>query len=125
MNIKSKNKKITILYVLKILKDGSDKDHPISQAVITRTINMLGIECDRKTISRDIDCLIKFGYDIRKKCGGGCYFNSPEFSNYDVENILNGIDLISDIPYDYKKELNNKIKKLVNINQRYRRKNEI
>ena len=53
------SKKLTILYVLKILKDGSNKDHPISQAMVTRTINLMGIKCDRKTIARDVDCLNK------------------------------------------------------------------
>ena len=112
------NKKITILYVLKILKDGSDKEHPISQSVITKTINLLGIKCDRKTISRDIDCLIKFGYDIRKKAGGGCYLNNPDFSESDISNMLKGVSLLEDLDVSAKKELNNKIKKLININKR-------
>lgn len=67
------NKKVTILYVLKILKECSSVEHPVSQLLITRTINLAGIPCDRKTISRDIDCLIEFGYKIVKLAGGGCY----------------------------------------------------
>jgi len=112
------NKKITILYVLKILKEGSDKDHPVSQSVITKTINLLGIKCDRKTISRDIDCLIKFGYDIKKNIGGGCYLDNPQFSANDISNMLEGVSLLNDLDVLEKKNLHDKIKKLTNIYKR-------
>lgn len=112
------NKKITILYVLKILKDGSDKEHPISQSVITKTINLLGIKCDRKTISRDIDCLIKFGYDIKKNIGGGCYLDNPQFSETDISNMLKGVSLLDGLEVIEKKNLHDKIKKLINIHKR-------
>lgn len=115
---KSKNKKITLLYVLKILKEGSDKEHPISQTVITRTINLLGIKCDRKTISRDIDCLIKFGYNIKKNIGGGCYLENTEFLVEDVDNLLKGVDKLDNLALDEKKALKAKVKKLININKR-------
>ena len=110
-------KKLTILYVLKILKDGSNKDHPISQSVVTKTINLMGIKCDRKTISRDIDCLIDYGYDIVKIKGGGCYFNSADFNATDIENMLQGVSKL-DIEVQEKVELQKKIKKLININER-------
>lgn len=118
MGKKSNNKKITILYVLKILKEGSNENHPISQAVITKTINLLGINCERKTISRDIDCLIRFGYDIKKKKGGGCYFNSPEFTSNEIENLVKGINSNSVMTIGEKMDLTRKIKKLININER-------
>lgn len=112
------NKKITILYVLKILKDGSDKEHPISQSLITKTINLIGIKCDRKMISRDIDCLIKFGYDIKKNKGGGCYLDNPEFTENDISNMLNGVSMLDNLDVLEKKNLKDKIKKLININKR-------
>ena len=115
---KLKNKKITILYVLKILKDGSNEEHPISQATITKMINALGYKCDRKTISRDIDTLIKFGYDIRKNKGGGCYFNSADFTGEDIQNLLEGIHLLEKINVEEKVALAKKVKKLININER-------
>jgi hypothetical protein len=115
---KSKNKKITLLYVLKILKEGSDKEHPISQSVITRTINLLGIKCERKTISRDIDCLIKFGYNIKKNIGGGCYLENAEFSVDDVDNLLKGVNKLDNLDPNEKMVLKTKVKKLINVNKR-------
>lgn len=115
--MKSQKKKLTILYVLKILKEGTNKDHPISQSVITKTINLMGIECDRKTISRDIDCLIAYGYDIVKIRGGGCYFNSPDFTSNDIDLLVQGISKL-DLSVPEKAELIKKIRKLININER-------
>ncbi len=114
---KNNSKKLTILYVLKILKEGSNKEHPISQSIIAKTINLLGVKCERKTISRDIDALIAFGYDIVKLSGGGCYLNNTEFIKDDVELLLQGISSLN-IDIDRKIELSKKIKKLINVNER-------
>ncbi len=111
------SKKLTILYVLKILKDGSNKEHPIPQSLITKSINLAGIPCDRKTIARDIECLIDYGYDIVKIKGGGCYFNNTEFTGTDIDLLLDGVSRL-DISIKEKMKLNKKVRKLININER-------
>ena len=115
--MKIKNRKITILYVLKILKDGTNEFHPITQAVITRTINLLGIECDRKTVARDIDCLIKFGYNIKKIPGGGCYLVNDEFKPNEVNQIIECVNK-SNLTFEQKTTLCKKLSMLININER-------
>ena len=107
-------KKSTILYIIKILKEGSDKNHPITQATIMRTLALLGISCDRKTVSRDIDCLIEYGYDIVKIKGGGCYYNSQDFTHKEVSTIMKCVDS-ADISPEEKYNLKKKIKRLANI----------
>ncbi len=71
---KSIAKKTIILYVLKILQEGSSKDKPITQTSIAKVLNSIGVPCDRRTVGRNIDYLIEFGYPIKKIKGGGCYF---------------------------------------------------
>lgn len=66
-------KKTIILYVLMMLQKGSSPEHPITQTNIANVINSMGIPCDRKTVGRNIDYLIDFGYKIKKIKGGGCY----------------------------------------------------
>ncbi len=112
-----KKYKQTILYVLKILKEGSNRNHPIAQTVIARTLNLIGIKCDRKTVARDIDCLIAFGYDIVKVKGVGCYLNNREFDREDIDNLLKGVSSL-DISVDKKVSLIKKVKSLININER-------
>jgi hypothetical protein len=68
-------KKTIILYVLKMLKEGSSEKQPITRTNIANVLNSMDIECDRKTVGRNVDYLIEFGYPIVKIKGGGCYFD--------------------------------------------------
>ena len=101
--------------VWKMLKYGSSKSNPITQSVITRSINMLGFPCDRKTVARDIDCLIKFGYKIVKNKGGGCYMINDEYTSTECIDIINCIKN-SELPADRKLELIKKFKREAGIN---------
>lgn len=66
-------KKTIILYVLKMLQEGSSKEKPITQTNMANVLKSMSIPCDRKTIGRNIDYLIDFGYKIVKLPRGGCY----------------------------------------------------
>lgn len=68
-------KKTIILYVLKMLQEGSSKEKPITQTNMAKVLNSMDIPCDRKTIGRNIDYLIDFGYPIVKIKGGGVYMD--------------------------------------------------
>ena len=78
--MKLKHKKATIIYVLKMLTEGSDEKHPISQITMTKTLEMLGLKCNRKTIASDIDCLIECGYNIVKVAGKGFYLKKDDMT---------------------------------------------
>ena len=56
-----------------MLKKGSSKEVPITQATISKTLKLLNFDCERKTVAKYIDALIEFGYPIIKISGGGCY----------------------------------------------------
>ena len=71
----ARSKKTIILYVLKMLEEGSSKEHPVTQTCMSKVLNSMNIPCDRKTIGRNIDYLIEFGYPIVKIKGGGCYMD--------------------------------------------------
>ena len=58
-----------------MLEEGSSKERPITQTGMTKVLNSMGISCDRKTIGRNIDYLIEFGYPVVKIKGGGCYMD--------------------------------------------------
>ncbi len=75
---KSIAKKTIILYVLKMLQDGSSKEHPITQTNMAKVLNSMDIPCDRRTIGRNINYLIDFGYNIKKIKGGGYYISHDE-----------------------------------------------
>ena len=58
-----------------MLQEGSSKENPISQTAMAKVLNSMDIPCDRKTIGRNINYLIEFGYPIVKLKGGGCYMD--------------------------------------------------
>ena len=62
-------KKTIILYVLKLLYKGSSWEKPITLSQMTNLINSMGIECSKRTISRNIQYLIDFGLPVIKKKG--------------------------------------------------------
>ena len=68
-------KKTIILYVLKMLKEGSSKNKPITITNMTHVLNSMGIPCERRTIGRNVDYIIEFGEPIIKIKGGGCYYD--------------------------------------------------
>ena len=64
-------KKAALLYILKILKEETDEKHSLTQKEIKDKLDArYNIEVDRKKISRDIDALIEYGFDIEKKRDG-------------------------------------------------------
>lgn len=78
-------KKIIIVYVLNILKLYSSELTPITQTTICNYLNDIGIPCDRKTIGRNIEYLMDFGYPIRR-VGAGYYIDSTEMKKRQTEN---------------------------------------
>lgn len=69
-------KKTIILYVLKMLEKGSSKEKPINYTSMAKVLNSMNIPCDRKTVGRNVQYLIDFGYPIVKIKGGGCYYDN-------------------------------------------------
>ena len=80
-------KKTIILYVLKLLYQGSSKEKPITVTQITHVLNAIKVPCDRKTISRNVKYLIEFGLPIYRKSGrnGGYYYAQEEDNFFNKE----------------------------------------
>lgn len=75
-------KKTIILYILKMLQEGSSVDKPLHYSAMARTLEFVGVKCDRKTVSRNVDYLIDYGYKI-VKTSKGIYLDS-DFENSEV-----------------------------------------
>lgn len=83
----TQSKKVIILYILKILKEFSDEEHPITQSDIIAKLKDYGIDCDRKTITRNIKYLIDYGFNIVRNLGGGCYFINDKYDTLSLIHI--------------------------------------
>ena len=75
-------KKVTIVYVLNILRHTS-KDRPVSQTMISDYLNEKGIICNRRTVGRNIGYLQTIGYPIYKAGNKGYYLDAAELKSID------------------------------------------
>ena len=48
------NKKVIIIYILKLFENFCDETLPMTQTTIAKVLGRFGIECDRKTVGRNI-----------------------------------------------------------------------
>jgi biotin operon repressor len=62
--IENVNKKGRLLYMLKLLYENTDDQHPMSTNEIIDWFSKRGIPVHRKTVKDDIDTLVNAGYDI-------------------------------------------------------------
>lgn len=86
------NKKLLILYILQILKEYSDENHPLMQEEISRLIySIYGMESERKAIGANIQSLIDYGYDIRQIKGKGVYLGEREFEPSEIALLVDSI----------------------------------
>ena len=91
------NKKSIILYILEILKEYSDSEHPILQSEIKKILEEdFDIICDRKTIANNIECLNDMGYFIshKERIKGeksGYYYDNRAFDDSELRLLIDSI----------------------------------
>ena len=113
-------KKSSLLYVLKILKENTDEKHKLTYAEIGEKLyQVFGIEIERKTIAGNIDVLIEHGFDI-VKCGkNGLYLGERDFEDGELLFLIDAIYSSKSMPTKYAKDLASKLTKSFS---RYKRK---
>ncbi len=91
---KSEGQKLKLLYIVKMLEENSDENHPLSTAEIIARLDALGVHSERKTIYDDIAKLIDFGYDIiqvHSRIGGGYYLAEREFELPELKLLVDAV----------------------------------
>lgn len=112
------SKKMTIVYILKILQEYSDEEHLLTQQdIINKLYNGYGIECERKSVGANIDCLIDFGYDIIKQ-KNGCYLASRDFDRSEISFLVDAIFSCKAINGKQAKDLSSRLSKTLSVYQR-------
>lgn len=124
-NIMKQSKKLIIMNILKILKEHSDVEHPLTQKEIQNILEFEYDEkVDRKAIKRNLMNLIDFGYDInytektRQKKNGEHeivytdWYLEREFEDSELRYIIDGLLFSKHIPTSQCKQLIDKISRL-------------
>lgn len=88
---KSKNQKAKLLFLLDILKRQSDEEHPLSTSYLIEELARNDINCERKTVYADIECLCNYGFDIVKINGTGYYLAQREFELAELKLLVDAV----------------------------------
>lgn len=91
---KSAGQKLKLLYIIKLLSESTDENHPASTADIIAYLDANGIHSERKSIYDDIAKLNEFGYDIiqvHSRLGGGYYMAGREFELAELKLLVDAV----------------------------------
>ena len=106
------DKKTSTLAILTILKEQSDQNHILSQPKLLEILDTsYHIKLDRRTLYRNIDSLIDFGYDTSKfeENKEGYFLREREFEPSQVYLLCNAIHSSNFIPANASKEIIDKL----------------
>ncbi len=91
---KSANQKLKLLYMVKLLSENTDEEHPASTADIIAYLEANDIHSERKSIYDDIEKLRDFGYDIlqvHSRRGGGYYMGGRDFELAELKLLVDAV----------------------------------
>ena len=112
---KSENQKLKLLYLLKILTEQTDEQHPMPMAVLLEKLKAEDISAERKSVYNDINCLMDFGVDIgfdTSRGNGGYYLASRDFELPECKLLVDAVSASRFITKSKSEQLIRKIEKL-------------
>lgn len=119
-----RGQKIKILYIIKILTEFTDEQHPLSAKEICEKLSAYNINAERKAIYDDIECLISFGYDIvtTRSPKNGYFLATREFELPEIYLLKDAVKTAKFITSKKTLELTSKLDKMLSV---YQVKNDI
>ena len=109
--------KLKLLYVMNILLNETDEEHPLNANDIIGRLQELGIEAERKSIYADISTLLEYGLDIEKSedYKGGYYIADKSFELAELKMLVDAISSSRFISEKKAKSLVDRIANLGNV----------
>ena len=109
-------KKLSVLYILEILKRETNEDHPLTHQEILRILKRdYNMALERKSIARNIQDLTDAGYDIVTD-SRGCYLASRDFEYSELRLLIDSVLFSKNIPQKQCKTL---VKKVAALTDRH------
>ena len=114
-----RGQKVKLLYIIKILTELTDEEHPLSATEICEKLASYYITAERKAIYDDINCLIDFGYDIiqTRTPKNGYFLASRDFELPEVFLLCDAVRTAKFISEKKTRELTKKLDKLLSVYQ--------
>jgi len=86
--------KIKLVKILEMLRQESDENNPLKTIELCQRLNDMGIQCDKKTLSKDIATLNEYGYDVQYKQIGhekGYFIQNAVFSVAELKILIDAV----------------------------------
>ena len=116
--MRSRNQKLKLLYLAKIMQEKTDETHALSMSEIISELNKYDIEAQRKSIYDDIAALNDYGIEILKyQEGYNTYYHcvSRDFELAELHIIIDAIASSRFITVKKSKELIKKLENMVSL----------
>ena len=122
----NKNSKLKLLYLKEIFEKYTDEDNILNSNEIASLLNNHGIECERKSIYKDIEILIEYGMDIIKTTvpKKGYFLASRDFELAEIRLLNDAVQAAQFISKKKTQELIKKTDSLLSVAQASRLKSE-
>ena len=102
------NKKMLNMLILEILKAYSDENHRLTQQEILRLLkDNYDMECDRRSVRNNIECLQELGYDIVNE--KGYYLAAREFDDAELRMLIDSVLFSKHLTQEQAKRLIDKL----------------
>ena len=115
----SPNQKMKLLYLMKILVEQTDEDHPLTMQELLSALAEYDIQAERKSIYSDLALLGRYGLDIErikeKTCG--YYVASRGFELPELKLLVDAVQSSHFITYKKSSELIKKLSALTSSHQ--------
>ncbi len=114
------NQKLKMLYLLQILMEKTDEDHPMNMTEILAALEQYGVSAERKSIYTDIENLRQFGIDIIGEQREHCYsyyVASRPFELAELKLLVDSVESAKFITAKKSEQLISKIAGLASQNQ--------
>ncbi len=112
--MKSSNQKLKLIYLMKILLEQTDEEHPLSVPQLIAELKRYDISAERKSIYDDLECLRLFGLDICsvKTKSFGYFVASRDFELPELKLLVDSVQASKFITKKKSLELISKIESL-------------
>lgn len=116
---KSANQKAKLLYLMQILNERTDEEHPMSTGELIDALAQNGIEAERKSIYSDLETLELFGVDIQRIGGrnAGYYVGSRPFELVELKLLVDATQVSHFITSKKTNQLISKLEGMTSIHQ--------
>ncbi len=104
--------KIKLLKLMELLQQETDEQHPLRASEICSRLVSIGISCDRRTLTKDINVLNEQGFEVMSVMMGhekGYYIEDRSFSVPELKILIDAVQAATFITDKKTNELINKI----------------